>query len=195
MNYGYAKTPYFHFSKYNKASDIKYNYSSYDLILFNEDVPLEKDESFYLVLMFDEQELISDDYNISLTKLNKYSIDDFDVDFPEENCKIVVDNVKKLMEDGYIYTDIIQNPPNSDYFGIVNLTSDLNEVETKNRSFYDFFRDIRRILGKMKDGHLNIIASKSPNGYDLKKMTMCLPFSFVIKGETPEEAKLYIEKT
>ena len=194
MNYGYAKTPYFHFSKYNKASDMKYNYSSYDLILFNEDVPLEKDESFYLVLMFDEKELISDDYNISLTKLNKYSIDDFDVDFPEENCKIVVDNVKKLMEDGYIYTDIIQNPPNPDYFGTVNLTSDLNEVETKNRTFYEFFRDIRRILGKMKDGHLNIIASKSPNGYDLKKMTMCLPFSFVIKGETPEEAKLYIEK-
>jgi hypothetical protein len=46
----------------------------------------------------------------------------------------------------------------------------------------------------MKDGHWHIIASKSPNGYDLKKMTMCLPFSFIIKGETPEEAKLYIEK-
>ena len=46
----------------------------------------------------------------------------------------------------------------------------------------------------MKDGHLNISASKSPNGYDLKKMTMCLPFSFVIKGETKEEAKIYIQK-
>ena len=46
----------------------------------------------------------------------------------------------------------------------------------------------------MKDGHLNIIASKSPNGYDLKKMTMCLPFSFVIKGNTRDDAIVYIEK-
>ena len=46
----------------------------------------------------------------------------------------------------------------------------------------------------MKDGHLNIVAAKSPNGYELKNMTMCLPFSFVIKGDTPQDAKIYIEK-
>jgi hypothetical protein len=173
---------------------MKPNYSSYEIILFNEDVPLEKNESFYLALMFDEKEINNIDYNISLTKLYKYSIDYINIDFSEEKCKIVVDNVKKLMKEGYIYTDIIKNPPNPDYFGTVDLIADLNGVETKNRKFYDFFRDIRRILGKMKDGNLNLIASKSPNVYDLKKMTMCLPFSFIIKGETPEEAKLYIEK-
>ena len=105
-----------------------------------------------------------------------------------------MDNVIKLMEEGYIYTDIIKNPPMPEYFGKIDLISDLKNVQTKNRTYYDFFRDIRRIIGKMKDGHLNIVASKSPNGYDLKKMTMCLPFSFIIKGDTPEEAKIYIEK-
>jgi hypothetical protein len=136
---GYTKLPYYHYSKYNNVLNMKQNYSSYDIILFNKDVPLEANESFYLALMFDEREINDDNYNISLTKLNKYSIDDFNIDFSEEKCKIVVDNVKKLMEEGYIYTDIIKNPPNPDYFGTVDLIADLNGVETKNRKFYDFF--------------------------------------------------------
>ena len=116
------------------------------------------------------------------------------MDISEEKCKLVVDSVTKLMNEGYIYTDIIKNPPNPEYFGKVDLISDLKKVQTSNRKYYDFFRDIRRIIGKMKDGHLNIVATKSPNGYELKNMTMCLPFSFVIKGDTPQEAKIYIEK-
>ena len=194
MIYGYSKGPYFHYSKNNQPSNLAHNYSSYELTIFNEDVNLEKSESFYLALIIEDKEIAYEEYNIYLTKLNKYSIDDFNVDFPEEKCKSVIDNVKKLMEDGYIYNEIIKNPPNPEYYGKVDLISDLNNVETKNRKYYDFFRDIRRIIGKMKDDHLNIVASKSPNGYDLKKMSMCLPFSFVIRGETPEDAKVYIEK-
>lgn len=62
------------------------------------------------------------------------------------------------------------------------------------RTYYDFFRDIRRILGIIKDGHLNIAALKSPNGYELQRMSMCLPFQFYIKGENRADAKIYIKK-
>ena len=191
---GFTKGPFYHYNAGNMPSALNHSFYTYDFTIHNTDLTLEDDESLYLALFFDEDE-INDDFNsISITKLDKYRIDDFNVDFPEEKCKTIVDNVIKLMEDGYIYTDIIKNPPNPEYFGKVDLISDLKNVETKDRKFYDFFRDIRRIIGKMKDGHLNIIASKSPNGYDLKKMTMCLPFSFIIKGETKEEAKIYIQK-
>ena len=194
MVLGYTKGEYYHYSKDNLPENLNLSLINYDLTVYNRDYSLEKDESLYLALIFDEKEISDDFYYISLTKLDKYSIDDFNVEISEEKCKIVVNNIIKLMEDGYIYTDIIKNPPNPEYFGKVDLISDLKNVETKNRKYYDFFRDIRRIIGKMKDGHLNIVAANSTNGYDLKKMTMCLPFSFIIKGETLEDAKMYIEK-
>ena len=191
---GYAKGPFYHYSKSNQPSNLLYSFEEYEFNVFNSDCDLENDESYYLALIFDEKEVTDDFYYISLTKLDKYSIDDFNVEISEEKCKTVVDNVIKLMEEGYIYTEIIKNPPNPEYFGKVDLIGDLQKVETKNRKYYDFFRDIRRIIGKMKDGHLNIIATNSTNGYDLKQMTMCLPFSFIIKGETLDDAKIYIQK-
>ena len=191
---GYAKGDFYHYSKNNQPSNLEKSFDTYELNIYNSDSVLEKDESYYLALIFDEKEISDDFYSISLTKLDKYSIDDFNVEISEEKCKTAVDNMIKLMEEGYIYTDIIKNPPNSEYFGIVDLISDLKKVETKNRKYYDFFRDIRRIIGKMKDGHLNIIAANSTNGYNLKQMTMCLPFSFIIKGDTLEDSKIYIQK-
>ena len=191
---GFTKKNYYHYSVDNKPTNLKQKYKSYDINIFNADIPLDYEEYFYLMLVFEYNDILDDSYQISLTKLEKYSIDDINVDISEEKCKLVVESVKKLMDQGYVYTDIIRNPPNPEYFGKVELLSDLDKVQTSNRKYYDFFRDIRRIIGKMKDGHLNIVASTSPNGYDLKKMSMCLPFSFVIKGDKPEEAKIYIEK-
>ena len=191
---GYSKNFYYHYSKSNQPSNVDYKNYLYEITINNPDSQLEKDESFYLALIFDEKEIKDDFYYISLNKLDKYRIDDFNVEISEEKCNITVENVIKLMKEGYIYTEIIRNPPNPEYFGVVDLISDLKKVETKNRKYYDFFRDIRRIIGKMKDGHLNIVATNSPNGYDLKKMSMCLPFSFIVKGETLEDAKIYIEK-
>jgi len=191
---GYTKKNYFHYSADNIPTVLKKKYVSTDIRIFNSDIPLDYEEYFYIMLIFEDSVISDDSLQISLTKIEKYSIDDFNVDISEEKCKLVVDSVTKLMDQGYIYTDIIRNPPNPEYFGKVELISDLKKVQTSNRKYYDFFRDIRRIIGKMKDGHLNIVATKSPNGYELKNMTMCLPFSFIIKGDTPEAAKIYIEK-
>ena len=191
---GFTKKNYYHYSVDNKPTALKKSYVFTEINIFNSDIPLDYEEYFYLMLIFEDSVISDDSFQISLTKIEKYSIDDFNVDISEEKCKTVVDSVTKLMDEGYIYTDIIRNPPNPEYFGKVELLSDLKQVQISNRKYYDFFRDIRRIIGKMKDGHLNIVASKSPNGYELKNMTMCLPFSFVIKGDTPEEAKIYTEK-
>ena len=122
------------------------------------------------------------------------TINDFNVPISEENCTIAIDNLKKLFKEGYIYTDIKKNPPNKEYFGKVDIIEELGNINVTNRTYYDFFRDIKRILGKIKDGHLGIAAYQSPNGYDLQRMSMCLPFKFNIKGENRSDAKIYISK-
>ena len=122
------------------------------------------------------------------------TIDDFNVEMSEANCTLAIENLKKLFNEAYIYTDIKKNPPNKDYFGAVDIIKELGEIPVQNRKYYDFFRDIKRILGKIKDGHLNIAAYQSPNGYELQKMSMCLPFMFGITGDTRENAKIYITK-
>ena len=120
------------------------------------------------------------------------TLDDINVDISEEKCVSAINSLVKLFEEGYIYTDIKKNPPNKEYFGAVDIISELKAIETKNRKYYDFFRDIKRVLGKIKDGHLSIAAKMSPNGYDLQKITMCLPFQFLISGKNPEEARIKV---
>ena len=147
---------------------------------------------FIIIICFLSSKQILEKEN-SFSKEN-YTIDDFNVPIKEENCKIAIENLKILFQQGYIYTDIKKNPPNKDYFETVDIIKELDNIPTKERKYYDFFRDIKRILGKIKDGHLNIAAYKSPNDFELQKMTMCLPFEFYIKGDNRTDAKLYIKK-
>ena len=122
------------------------------------------------------------------------TIDTINVPIPEANCTLVIENLKKLFREAYIYTDIKKNPPNKDYFETVDVIDELDKISVTNRNYYDFFRDIKRIIGKIKDGHLNIRAYQSPNGYYLQETGACLPFMFKIKGENREDAKIYISK-
>ena len=126
-------------------------------------------------------------------KESQITLDDINVDISEEKCNLAINSLVKLFEEGYIYTDIKKNPPNPEYFDTVDIISELKSIETKNRKYYDFFRDIKRILGKIKDGHLNIAAQMSPNGYNLQLITMCLPFQFYISGENPEETRIKVK--
>ena len=191
---GFAINNYIEYSKNNTINYIQKKYSKADIIVFNPNFELITNESFYLALMFEKKDIKDEIGIISISKTEKLLIDDLNIDFSEERCKNVIDNIIKLMEEGYIYNDIIKKPPNPENFGKVNLISELNEISIKKRKYYEFFRDIRKILGKMKDGHLNIIANKSPNGYDLKKITMCLPFSFIVRGNSSINAQIGIKK-
>ena len=87
------------------------------------------------------------------------TIDDFNVPISENNCSIVIDSLVELFKEGYVYTDIKKNPPNKDYFGATDIIKELKNIPIENRKYYDFFRDIKRIFGKIKDGHLAIFAS------------------------------------
>ena len=115
----------------------------------------------------------------------------------EDYCKAIKENIKQLMERAYIYLDYAKNPKQpegfDDYFEKVDFIKDLEEIKTKDRTYYEFYRDIREALGKFKDYHLNIVSEFSPEGVDLSKSIAFVPFSFNIKKDTENKAKLYIE--
>ena len=82
--------------------------------------------------------------------------------------------------DAYIYSDISKNPPMQDYHIKVNIKEELAKIETsQERSFYEFYRDVRKTLNKLRDYHLNIIGKDISFGKDIinfSKYALCLPF-------------------
>ena len=75
----------------------------------------------------------------------------------EEDSKSLVDNLKKILE-RYVFLDILKNPPqpSENYFNTVDLIDELNNINTEKRSLYEFYRDIKTILNKCQDLHLDI---------------------------------------
>ena len=182
--------------------DKYYHYSSeYNIELIKSIQPFEtievklkknnfiKDEYFYMMFIFDENNI----EQIYLNKTEQFNIDIFNVEINNDKSEIIMNNIIKLIEEGYIYNDIIKNPPNIENYGKVDLISELKKVETNNRKYLDFYRDIRKIMSKVKDVHFNILPKKSPNNYELDNLELCLPFSFYINGDSKEFTKLYIE--
>ena len=126
---------------------------------------------------------------------NEIDLDDFNTEIEESKCQKVIDTLKYTVKEVFIYNDIIKNPPNKDYYGSVDLEEEFNKINTTGRKYYDFFRDIKRITAKLKDGHVNFAAIKClDNGVCIDKLRMCLPISLMIKGNSSESAKVYIQK-
>ena len=189
---GFTYGKYYHYSNYYKFEETLYKYDSYIIEVNLPNITLKEGEYYYLMLFFSQD--ISDELSkIHLTKSDKFSIDFFNADISESQCNLVIDNMIQLIEEGYAYNDIIKNPPNIEYFGKYNLTEDLKKVEKKDRKYFDFYRDIRRITAQMKDGHFNILPIESPNKYNPENVELCLPFSFYIKGNSNYTAQIYIE--
>ena len=164
--------------------------SSYDIKIYNKKEILEKNESFYVVIYVDNNLLSDDFYYITLTKDDTMSSDDFNIDIPESKCERVKSNLISLIKYGYVYTDILKNPPNSSNIDKYDIIEELSNLNTKDRKYYDFYRDIRNITSKTKDNNLNIVPNFSPNEHNLKMMAYCLPCSFYIKNKN----EIYIKK-
>ena len=103
----------------------------------------------------------------------------------EEYCKDVIDNIIGILKEGYVYLDFLQAPKQpegkTDYIEKVNLTSELNQINTTNRTFYDFYADIQNVLNKARDVNLQIRANKTPNNTKFGNYYFCIPFKYYIK--------------
>ena len=189
---GYTMGNYYHYSYNYNIQTIKSIKDSDTIEIKLEKNNLIEGEYFYMMLTFDENN-INDLYQINLIKSEKFNLNIFNVGIPDDKAQIILNNIIKLIEEGYVYNDILKNPPNAEHFWKINLISELKKIETKNRRFFDFYRDIRRITSQSKDVYLNILPKISPNDYVLNNLEMCLPFSFYIKGDSKESTYIFIE--
>jgi hypothetical protein len=102
----------------------------------------------------------------------------------------IISNLTSLLE-GYVYLDIVKNPPNSKHQKI-NLIEELKKINTTSKKpFYNFFRNIRRVIGSVKDVHFALM----PLYNQALNYTACIPFSFEIKTDQNNEYQINMKNT
>ena len=69
----------------------------------------------------------------------------------------------------------------------------LNNIEKKNRKFYEFYQEVRKILGATRDLHFFIYGFQTPKGTKFNYMTACLPFSFYVEKDEDFKPRIYIK--
>ena len=113
--------------------------------------------------------------------------------------KDVIGDLKELI-DSYVFSDILKNPP-SPYNDIkVNILAEFDKIVTDgDRPFYEFYRDIKKLLSYSRDSSLNIRSEKIPlkNSNELINFDdyiFCLPFQFYLDYEEGKEVKMYIKE-
>ena len=128
-----------------------------------------------------------------LSKLNLSKTDRRKV--TEEYCTEVIKNIVALLKEGYIYLDFYKSPikPKADEsYSIdpIDLVGELEAIPTKDRKFYEFVRDIRKIIRKTGDEHLNFYPENSPGGLNLGLCVFSLPFQFDVFDELDNAGNL-----
>ena len=70
----------------------------------------------------------------------------------EEYCNYVIGNMTELINEGYVYLDYLKAPkqPKPGYFNKMDVIKELESIEKKDRTFYDFYVDIQNVLQRRK---------------------------------------------
>ena len=109
--------------------------------------------SFILITTFLKLLSINSELNIIESEVSKFMQENFElissnsfgtnylrkINISENDSKILINNLLKIIN-RYIYLDIIKNPPQpkENYFNIVDLEEELNNINTEERPLYDF---------------------------------------------------------
>ena len=155
----------------------------------------EENEKYYLSLIFDKTKE-NQEINISLY-YNSNPLDDLYENLEEDYINSVISNLTSIIS-AYAYIEIAQNPPQpeniSDYnHEPIDLIGSLNNIKRKDVKFYDFYREMREILGTVRDLHFRIFGLNTPKGIKLDQITACLPFSFYVGKDKENNIKMYIK--
>ena len=73
----------------------------------------------------------------------------------EDSIKTIESLIQILQR--YVFSDILKNPPQplENYLNIVYLEDDLKKIDTNERSLYNFYRDVKKVISACQDPHLN----------------------------------------
>ena len=113
----------------------------------------------------------------------------------DEYCKDVIGNLTSIIEEAYVYSDFLKAPVQPEgyegYIPKVDLIKELKDINTTNRTFYDFYIDIQNVINKARDGHLNMRNFQTPTKFlFFDDYYFCIPFNYKIKEVFDENNKV-----
>ena len=193
---GPSKDNYFYHSKNNYPLEM-IELTNYAIRLEDPlaDYDLEDGEKYYISLLFKKTNP-SQEIKITVKYISN-PIEEFNEVIEETYANQVISNLASIVNN-YIFRDIAQIPPEPNgetgyAHPPINIIEALNNVDKKNRKFYEFYRDIKEIIGKPRDLHFRISGLTTPKGYKFNYVTACLPFSFYVEKDQEKKAKMYIK--
>ena len=106
--------------------------------------------------------------------------------------KIVIANIRE------IFSNIIQNNPKPYEDLKINISDEIDKIKiNERRHFYEFYRDIRIILGFLRESNLDINGLNIPfenNAINFADYRFCLPFKFYLEDKENTDPKIYIKE-
>ena len=114
-------------------------------------------------------------------KYTVYEVEDFlntisQTEITEEDSTKLINSLKQILE-RYVYLDILKKPPqpSEGYHNVVDLIKELDKIQKGKRSLYDFYRDIKILITKCQDLHLDFGISRLFNGLSLNQACFIFP--------------------
>ena len=107
----------------------------------------------------------------------------------QEKFGIIRNSLSNILHDYYAFYEIAKNPlqPEFDlnYHNKVDLNKELNQLNTKNRDFYSFYQDLKKIITKTKDFHFSFDYDNI--GEYLMKFNYTSPIALILLQEDGKE--------
>ncbi|EDR23362.1 hypothetical protein EDI_268270 [Entamoeba dispar SAW760] len=107
------------------------------------------------------------------------------IETTEEENNDIITGLKYYLE-AYVFKDILKNPPqpsfSNNYYEKVDIDEQLNKINTKTTSMYDFYSQIKNLIISTRDSHLAFNVDKDLNkpNSELVYFYYFLPFKIYI---------------
>ena len=107
----------------------------------------------------------------------------------------IIDKLSKIFEDFYAFYETSKNPPSyNNYQNKVNIKEEFEKMKkAENRSFYSFYQDLSKLIGKLNDGHTHINFQNIHNSKYFFNYTheIVSPIDLYIKNVNNETTKMF----
>ena len=112
-----------------------------------------------------------------------------ELNLPKEDRKYIIGNITKILQKAYAFYEIAKNPPQPDfdpnYHIKVDIKKELEEIDIEKKTYFELWKDIRKVLGKLRDKHLLYLFSDFFLITANFKVLMPIKLELLKNGENP----------
>ena len=155
--------------------------------LYRSDIDDDEYQIFEIVL--DKEQLDNDIYlDYKPTYYFQYLLKEID----ETKAENIIRNISSILNKFYIYKDLAKIPPQIEnlenyHHEPLDLLGNINNISTKNRTYFSLYQDIHQVLSSVRDMHLGIRMNKVENLVDVSLCGFCSPFKLYIDIKEGDE--------